>query len=46
MHPNVIFPRDSQLGSPKILEIGTFATLEAHNVIYKPPIEVRFEEKF
>jgi hypothetical protein len=32
-HPNVILFRDSQVGILKILEIGTLATLEAHNFL-------------
>jgi hypothetical protein len=43
-HPNVIFSQDSQLGNLEIPEIGTFVILEAHNVLYKPLIEVKFEE--
>jgi len=31
--------------SPKILEIGTPTTLETHNFVCKPLIEVRFEAK-
>ncbi len=30
---------------PKILEIGTFVTLEAHNFLFKPLIKVRFKAK-
>jgi hypothetical protein len=44
-HPNVILSWDSQVGSPEILEIGIPATLEAHNVLCKPQIEVRFKAK-
>jgi len=29
--------------SPEIPEIGTFATLEAHNFVCKPSIEVKSE---
>jgi len=32
-------------GNPEILEIETFATLEAHNFVCRPPIEVRYEAK-
>ncbi len=39
LHPNVILSRDSQVGSPEILEIGTFATLQAPNFLCKPTIE-------
>jgi len=45
LHPNVILSRDSPLGSPEILEIGTLMILEAHNFLCKPQIEVRHEEK-
>ncbi len=31
--------------TPKILEIGTPTTLEAHNFLCRPLIEVRFKEK-
>jgi hypothetical protein len=31
--------------NPEILEIGTFATLEAHNFVCKPPIEMRSKAK-
>jgi hypothetical protein len=37
--------QDSQVESFEILEIGIPTTLEAHNFVYKPPIDVRFEEK-
>ncbi len=33
------------LGSPKIPKIKTLNTLEAHNVLCKPLIEVRSKEK-
>ncbi len=33
------------LGSPKIPKIRTFATLEAHNFAWRPPIEVRSKTK-
>jgi len=33
------------LGIPKIIEIGTPTILEAHNFVWKPPIEVRFKPK-
>ncbi len=45
LHPNAILSQDSQLGSPKILEIRTPATLEAHDVLFRTPIEVRYEAK-
>ncbi len=45
MHPNVILYRDSQVGRPEILEIRTPTTLEAHNLLCKPSIEVRFKTK-
>jgi hypothetical protein len=32
-------------GSPKIPKIGTLAALEAHNFLFKPPIEVNFKAK-
>ncbi len=44
-HPNVILSQDSQLGSPKIPKIGTPVTLDAHNLVCIPPIEVRSKEK-
>jgi hypothetical protein len=31
--------------SPEIPKIGTFATLEAHNLFYKPLIEMKFRVK-
>jgi hypothetical protein len=31
---------------PEIVEIGTFATLEAHNFFFMPPIEMKSEAKF
>jgi hypothetical protein len=31
-------------GNFEIPKIGTFATLVAHNFVWRPPIEVRFEE--
>ncbi len=40
MHQNVILSWDSQVGNLEILEIGTFATLDAHNVLCRPLIEV------
>jgi hypothetical protein len=30
-------------GSPEILRIGTFVTLEAHNFVWRPPIKVMFK---
>ncbi len=45
LHPNVILSQDSQVRSPKIPEIGTLMTLEAHKVLCKPLIEVRFNTK-
>jgi hypothetical protein len=33
------------MGSLEILEIGTPATLEAHNFLFKNLIEVKFKEK-
>jgi hypothetical protein len=44
-NPNVILSQDSQMGSLKILEIKTPATLEAHNFFYRPPIEMRAQAK-
>jgi hypothetical protein len=41
LHLNVILSRNSQVKSLEILEIGTPATLEAHNFLCKPSIEVR-----
>jgi hypothetical protein len=45
LHPNVILSWDSQVGSPKIFEIGTPTTLEGHNFLCRPWIEVRFQAK-
>ncbi len=39
MHPNAILSRNSQVGSPEIFEIETFATLKAHNFLSEPSIE-------
>jgi hypothetical protein len=39
------FFRDSQVESPKILEIRTFAALEAHKFLCIPLIEVKSKEK-
>ncbi len=44
-HPNVILSPDSQVRSFEILKIGTPKTLEAHNFVCRPPIEVRCEAK-
>jgi hypothetical protein len=44
LHPNVI-SSNSKVGNPEIIEMGTLAILEAHNVLCKPLIEVRFEAK-
>jgi hypothetical protein len=40
-HPNVILSRDSQVRSLEVLEIGTLATLKAHNFVCKLLIKVR-----
>jgi len=45
-HPNVILSRNSQVESSKIPEIGTPTTLEAHNFLCRPLIEMRSQEKF
>jgi hypothetical protein len=45
LQPYVILSRDSQVGSPKILEIKTPATLETHNFMFKPLIETKYEVK-
>jgi hypothetical protein len=45
LHPNVILSQDPQVRSFEIFEIGTFVTLEAHNFLCKPPIEVRSKAK-
>ncbi len=44
-HPNVILSWDSQVKSLEILEIEILITLEAHNFLCKPPIEMRSKEK-
>jgi hypothetical protein len=46
LHPNVILSQGSQVKSPKIPKIGTFATLEAHKFLGKPLIEVMPKENF
>ncbi len=44
--PKCHFPQDSQVRSLlEILEIGIPTTLEAHNFLCKPPIEVKFQAK-
>jgi hypothetical protein len=45
LHPNVILSHDSQIGGLEILEIGSLATLEAHNSLCRPPVEVRSKAK-
>jgi hypothetical protein len=45
LYPNVILSRDSQVGNPKNLEIGTPKTLEGLGLLFIPPIEMKFEEK-
>jgi hypothetical protein len=45
VYTNVILSRDSEVGSPEVFKIGTLATLEAHNVLWKHSIEVRSEAK-
>jgi len=42
---HVILSRDSQVGNPKILGIGTPVILEAHNFLCKSSIEMRFKAK-
>jgi len=48
-HQNVILSPDSQVGlpngRPEIPKIGTFATLDAHNFVCKPPIEMKSKSK-
>jgi hypothetical protein len=39
------FSQDSQVMSLEIPKIGILATLEPHNFLCKPSIEVRFKEK-
>jgi hypothetical protein len=46
LHPNVILFRNSQVGSPKIPKIGTPYTLEGHNFLFQPLIEMRFKQSF
>jgi len=46
LHPNVILSRDSQARSLEIPKIRTFTTLEAHNFLCKPSIEVNFKENY
>jgi hypothetical protein len=41
--PKLGFPKFPEI--PKILEIGTLTTLEAHSFLCKPLIEMRFEKK-
>jgi hypothetical protein len=45
LHPNVILSRDTQVGSPEIPKIETFATLEAHNFLWRLSIEMKFKAK-
>jgi hypothetical protein len=40
-HPNVILSQDSQVVNLEIPKIGTLIILEAHNFIFKPPIEMK-----
>jgi len=44
MHPNVIFLKTPKL-NVKIFKIGTLGTLETHNFLCKPLIEVRSKAK-
>jgi hypothetical protein len=44
-HPNGIFVSGLSNGSPEIPTIKTSATLEPHNLMCKPPIEMRSEEE-
>jgi hypothetical protein len=37
--------RDSQVGVPKNPKVKIIASLGAHNFVYRPPIEMRFETK-
>jgi hypothetical protein len=43
--PKLRFSRDSQVGSPTILEIGIPSTLDAHNFLCKPLIVARSKTK-
>jgi hypothetical protein len=45
VHPNVTLSQDSQVRSLEIFEIGTLATLKAHNFLYRHPIEVKSKSK-
>jgi hypothetical protein len=45
LHSNVILCRNSQIGNPKIPKMGTLATLEAHNFVCRPSIEVGSQSK-
>jgi hypothetical protein len=45
LHPNVILSWDSQVVSFEILEMGIPVTLEAHNVLCTPLVEMKFEAK-
>jgi hypothetical protein len=36
---------ENNVGTPEILKIRTLATLDAHNFLCRPPIEVRSKEK-
>jgi hypothetical protein len=42
--PKCHFVLELPLGSPEIFKVGTFATLGAHNFMYRPSIEMRFKE--
>jgi hypothetical protein len=43
--PKCHFSWDSQVENPLIIEIGTFATLDAYNFLRKPLIEVMSKAK-
>jgi hypothetical protein len=45
LHSNIILFWDFQVGSLKILEIKTPCTLEVHNFLCKPLIEMGSKEK-
>jgi hypothetical protein len=44
LHSNAILSWDYQIESLEILEIKTLATLEAHNFLCRPLIELRFKK--
>ncbi len=44
-YTQMVFFLGLQVGSPKILQIGTLAILDAYNFLCRPPIETRSKAK-